>query len=137
MPIRSSSLVRPCEVLAVVDGEIQMMQSMVCGSINHVLEPMTGDHIRIVNEHRPDIDADEEREVEMFLDGEEIGEDMVGERLEITVDWVESVRGEGGRYDPFVMGFVDVFVDEWVVLPSVDPVNAVVGEEQEPNHLHL
>ena len=66
------------------------------GSIDHVLQPMTGDHIRIVNEHRPDVHPDEESEVEMFLNGEEVGEDVVGERLKVTVDWVEGVRGEGG-----------------------------------------
>ena len=68
----------------------------------------------------------------MFLDGEEVGEDVVRERLEVTVDWVESVCGEGGGNDPLVVWLVDVLVDERVVFQSVNPVNAVIGEEEEP-----
>jgi hypothetical protein len=30
------------------------------------------------------------------------------------------------------MGLVDVLVDYWQVQPSVNPVDAVVGEQQEP-----
>ena len=73
--------------------------------------------------------------MEVFLDGEEVGEDVVGERLKVTVDWVEGVRGEGGWYDPFVVWFVDVLVDKGVVLPSMDPINAVIRKDQEPNSL--
>jgi len=86
-----------------------------------------------VNEHRPNVHTDEEGEVEMFLDGEEVGEDMVGEGLEVPVEWVESVCGEGGGHDPLVVRLVDVLVDTWVVFPSVNPVNAVISEDKEPN----
>ena len=95
---------------------------------------MTGDHVRVVDKHRPNIHAHEECKVEVFLDREEVREDMVGERLEVTVDGVESVCGEGGGYDPLVVWLVDVLVDTWVVLQSMDPVNAVIGEEEEPNN---
>lgn len=107
---------------------------MMRRSIDDILQPVTGDHIRIVNEHRPDVHADEEDEMEVFLYREEVGEDVVGERLEVPVEWVKSVRGEGGGDDPLVVWFVDVFVDEWVVFQSVDPVNAVIGEDKEPNN---
>jgi len=103
------------------------------GSINDVLQPVAGDHIRIVNEHRPNVHPDKECEVEMLLDGEEVGEYMVGEGLEVTVEWVESVCGEGRGHDPFVVWLVDVLVDTWVVFPSVNPVNAVISEDEEPN----
>lgn len=105
---------------------------MVRGPIDDILQPMAGDHIRIVNEHRPDVYTDEEREMQMFLDGEEVGEDMVGKRLEVPVDRMESVRGEGGWDNPLVVWFVDVFVDGRVMFQSVNPVNAVVGEQEEP-----
>lgn len=105
---------------------------MMRRSVDDVLQPVTGNHIRIVDEDRPDIHADEEGEVEVFLDGEEVWEDMVGERLEVPVEWVESVCGEGGGNDPLVVWFVDVFVDEWVVFQSMNPVNAVIGEDKEP-----
>lgn len=67
----------------------------------------------------------------MFLHGEDVGEDMVGEGLEVSVNRVECVGGEGGGDDPFVVGLVDVFVYEWVVFPSVDPVYAVIRKHQE------
>lgn len=43
------------------------------------------------------------------------------------------MRGEGCGDDPLVVRFVNVLVDEWQVQPSVDPVDAVVGEQQEPS----
>ena len=101
-------------------------------SVDDVLQPMAGDHIRIVNEHRPDVHPHEERKMEVLLNGEEVGEDVVGEGLEVPIEWVECVGCEGGRYDPFVMWLVEVLVDPGVVLPSVNPVNAVVGEQEEP-----
>jgi hypothetical protein len=79
LPIRPSSLIRPSEVLTVVYGEIQVVEGVMRGSINDVFQPVAGDHIRVVDEHGPNVHADEEGEMEMFLDGEEIGEDVVGE----------------------------------------------------------
>ena len=101
--------------------------------VDDVLQPMSSDHIRIVDENRPDVHAYEQDQVEVFLDGEEVGEDVVGEGLEVAVYWVEGVGSEGGRDDPFVVGLVDVLVDEWVVLPPVNPVNAVIREHKEPD----
>ena len=93
---------------------------------------MAGDHIRIVNEYRPHVYADEEREMEMFLDREEVGKDMVGDGLEVPVNWMESVCGERGGDDPLMVWFVDVLVYGWVVFQSMNPVNAVIGEQEEP-----
>ena len=90
-----------------------------------------------MNEHGPDVDSHEEGEVEMFLNGEEVGEDVVGKGLEVSVEWVEGVGGKGGGYDPFVVGLVYVLVDGWVVFPSVDPVNAVVRKHEEPKGRNL
>jgi len=109
-----------------------MVQGMMCGSIDNVLQPMASDHIRIVNEDRPNVHADEKGEVEVFLNGEDVGEDVVGERLEVTVDGVESICGEGGGYDPFVVWLVDVLVDKGVMFQPVNPVNAVIGADEEP-----
>jgi len=102
------------------------------GSIDDVLQPVTGDHIRIVDEHRPNVHGNEQSKMKMFLNGEDVGEDVVGERLEVAVEWVESVCGEGGGYDPLVVWLVDVFVEERVVFPSMNPVDAVISEEKEP-----
>jgi hypothetical protein len=85
-----------------------------------------------VNKHRPNVYADEEGKMEMFLDREEVGENMVGDGLEVTIDWVEGVCGEGGGNDPLVVWLVNVLVDAWMVFQSVNPVNAVIGEDEEP-----
>ena len=104
----------------------------MCGPVDDVLQPVAGDHVRVVNEHRPDVDRDEEDEMEVFLDGEEVGKDVVWQGLEIPVDWVECVGGKRCGYNPFVVWLVDVFVDAGVVFPTVDPVDAVIGEHKEP-----
>lgn len=109
-----------------------MVEGMMRRSIYHVLQPVTGDHIRVVNEHRPDVHPHEEGEVEMLLDGEEVRKDVVREGLEVPVNWMERVGGEGSGYDPFVVWLVNVLVDEGVVFQSVYPVNAVIGEHEKP-----
>ena len=106
LPIRSSGLICPGEVLTVVHGEIQMVQSMMGGSVDDVLQPMAGDHVRIVNEHRPDVHAHEEDKMEVLLNREEVRKDVIGEGLEVTVEWVECVGCEWGGYDPFVVRLV-------------------------------
>ena len=108
---------------------------MVCWSIDDVLQPMTGDHIRIMNEDRPDVYTNEEGEMEMFLNGEEVGKNVIGEGLEVTVDWMESVCGEGSGDNPLMVWLVNILVDAWVVFQSVNPVNAVIGKDEEPKSI--
>lgn len=133
LSIRPSSPVRPSEVLSIVDGEIQVVKGVMCRPIDDVLQPVTGNHIRVVNEHRPNVHGDKKGEVEVFLDREDVGEDVIGEGLEVAVDWVESVCGEGCGYDPPVVWFVNVLVDQRVVFPSMNPINAVISANEEPN----
>ena len=59
---------------------------------------------------------------------------MVWEGLEVTVDWVESVCGEGSGHDPLVVWLVDVLVDKRMMFQSVNPVNAVIGADEEPDN---
>ena len=113
------------------------MEGVMRRPIDDVLQPVPGDHIRIVNEYRPHVHPNEESKVEVFLDGEEVGEDVVGEGLEVPVEWVERVGGEGGRYDPLVVWLVEVLVHAWMVFPSVDPIDAVIGKHEEPNMSNL
>lgn len=84
------------------------------------------------------------------MQGEKENEDVVRERLQVSVQGVESVRCEGGRdwwnrqlasqvrnkiakrrTEPFVVGLVQPLVANRVVLPPVNPINTVVGERQE------
>ena len=43
------------------------------------------------HENRPEVNEDEQAEVELPVQGEEIDEQVVRYRLEIPVQWVESV----------------------------------------------
>lgn len=42
-------------------------------------------------EDRPEVHGDEKAEVETAMEGEDEDEDVVGNRLKVSVDWVESV----------------------------------------------
>jgi hypothetical protein len=45
--------------LTVVDGKMEMVECMMCGSIDDVLEWMAGDHVGIMNKNGPEVDKDE------------------------------------------------------------------------------
>ena len=81
--------------LAVVHGEVEVVQRVVCGPVDDLLERVAGDHVGVVDEDGPEVDKDEEAEVEVALDGEEEDEQMVGHRLQVAVERVERVRREG------------------------------------------
>ena len=72
------------------------MQCMVRGPVDDRLERVAGDHVGVVDEDGPEVDEDEEAEVEVALDGEEEDEQMVGHRLQVAIERVERVRREGG-----------------------------------------
>lgn len=67
----------PCEVLAVVAGEEHVVKSVVGGAVDELLEPVTGNHVAIVDEDSPDLNADEEEHVEVLLHGADVDEDTV------------------------------------------------------------
>jgi hypothetical protein len=52
--------VRPGEVLAVVDGKVEVVERVVGGAVDDVLEPVARDHVRVVDEDGPDVDDDED-----------------------------------------------------------------------------
>lgn len=88
------------------------------------------------------------------MEGEDEDEDMVGQRLQVAVKGMERVRREGsGNYttekaqrksegvaymcsktkihtNPLVMRFVQPLVEHGKMLPTVDPVNTVIREDQ-------
>ena len=76
--------------LAVVHGEVEMVQSMVRGTVDDRLERVSGDHVRVVDENRPKVHEEEQAEVELAVEGEHEDEQVVGHGLEVAVEWVES-----------------------------------------------
>jgi len=106
---------------------------MVSRRVDVLLYHRTGrhQHIRVMDKDAPKINEDKEAEVHVSMQGKEEDKKMVWYRLGIAIDRVEGMRGEWSRNEPFVMRFVDSFVDERNVQPTVDPVDTIVGEEQE------
>lgn len=97
MTVRTAHTVRPSKVLAVIDSEVKMMQCVVRGTIYNLLERVSGNHVRVMNENGPEVDANEECEVQMPLHREEEDEQVVRYGLREAVDGVERVGGEGRR----------------------------------------
>jgi hypothetical protein len=70
-------VVGPCEVLAIVAGEVHVVERVVGGAVDKLLEPVAGNHVAIVDEDGPDLNADEEEHVEVLLHGADVDEDTV------------------------------------------------------------
>ena len=90
-----------------------------------------------MNKYGPDLHEEEEGEVCELLKWEDEGEDVVGHGLQPPVDGVECNRGVGCWHDPFVVRFVQGFVDGRVMETSVDEVDAAVGEDEEQRELEV
>lgn len=121
-------VVGPGEVLAVVDGEVHVVQRVVRGAVDELLGPVTRDHVSVVDEDGPDLHQDEHDQVEVPLHGADEDKDVVRQRLDEAVGRVESQSSKGRRHDPLVVRLVDVLVDAGVVLQAVNPVDADVVE---------
>jgi hypothetical protein len=93
------------------------------------------DVLAVMDEDGPDLDEEEEGQVREFLQGEDEGEDVVGDRLGPAVDGVECDSRVGSWHDPFVVRFVEGFVEGGVVQTAVDEVDEHVGEEEEEGEL--
>lgn len=63
--MRIEVVVAPGEVLAVVDGEVNVMQGVVGGTVDKLLCPVSGDHVAIMYENGPDLHSDEEKHVQV------------------------------------------------------------------------
>lgn len=66
-PVRAEIAVGPGEVLAVVDGEVHVVQRVVGGAVDELLCPVARDHVAVVDQDGPDLDRYEEDHVQMSL----------------------------------------------------------------------
>jgi hypothetical protein len=64
--------------LAIVARKVEVMQCMVRGRVDESLEEVARDHVAVVDEDGPDLDEDEEDEVEVLLHGADEDEDAGG-----------------------------------------------------------
>lgn len=84
--VRAKVAVGPGEVLAVVDGEVHVVQGVVGGAVEPLFCPVTLDHVAVVDEDGPDLHGYEERHVEVALHGAEEDEKAgvgLGAHLEV------------------------------------------------------
>lgn len=88
-----------------------------------------------MDHNRPEVDENEQADVDVLLKREQEREQVVRNRLRESVKRVEGVAGERSGHDPLVVRLVKVLVDPWVVQTAVNPVDAEVGEADEHGHL--
>lgn len=105
---------------------------MASGAIDHRVVRY---ELAVMDQDGPEVDKDEEQNKGHFLQGKEEGEDMVGDGLGEAVERVEGVGGKGRGHDPFVVWLVKTLVDERVVQPAMDPVDAEIGKHDEEGKL--
>lgn len=70
--------VGPGEVLAVVDGEVHVVQGVVGGAVEELFRPVARDHVAVVDQDGPDLDCDEEDHVQVALHWAEEDEEALG-----------------------------------------------------------
>lgn len=68
---------------------------MVGWRVDVSLEKVSADHVAIVNEDSPQLNKDEKTEIEVFVQGEDVDEDMVGQGLGVSIHRVKSESGPG------------------------------------------
>ena len=62
---------------------------------------------------------------------------MIGDTLCEAIQWVEGVRGVRGWHNPFVVRFMEGFVDAGMVEAAVDPVDAEICEADKEGELEV
>lgn len=126
--MRVKIVVGPGEVLAVVDGEVHVVQRVVCRAVDELLSPVSRNHVTVMNQDRPDLHEDEHDQVKVPLHRADEDEDVVRQRLHEPVGRVESECCPRSRHNPLVVWLMDVLVHAWVVLQPVNPVNGDIIE---------
>lgn len=128
LPVRVKVVVGPREVLAIVDCKVHVVQRVVGGTIDELLDPVARNHVSVVDQNGPDLDQNEHDQVQVSLHRADEDKDVVGQRLNKAVGRVESQSSKGSRYNPLVVRLVNVLVDARVVLQTVNPVNGDIVE---------
>lgn len=84
-PVRAEVGVGPCEVLAVVDGEVHVVQRVVGGAVEELLGPVARDHVAVVDQDGPYLDCDEQNQVQIPLHWAEEDEDAASGLVMMTI----------------------------------------------------
>jgi len=103
-------------------------------AIDEWLQDLWNAEIAIVNRYRPDIDTDVQKKIGELVHWKEKDIEVVGHALEKPVDWVERMACEWRRHLPLVVWLVQTTVEDAMVQPTMDPVDATVREQDERNN---
>ena len=79
----------------------------------------------------PGVDKQKHGKIQIFLHGKQENENVVRHGLQVAIEWVEGMTGERRGYYPSMVRLVDTSVQQWMVQPTMDPVDTHVSEEQE------
>ena len=120
--------------MAIVVIEVEMVHSVACRAIDDVRIRYV---FAVMDEDGPDVYEDEKGDVGEFLEGKEKREEVIWNALGEAVEGMERMRGVWRGHDPFVVGFVEGFVEAGVVEAAVDPVDAEVGKADEEGELEV
>jgi hypothetical protein len=66
-PVRAKVGISPGEVLSVVDCKVHVVQCVVRRTVDELLSPMACNHVAVVNEDGPNLDTNEEDQVQISL----------------------------------------------------------------------
>lgn len=130
--VSASHAVKGSEELAIVDLEARVVEGVASSTVD---DGVVGEVFTIVDHDRPQVDENEKSDVGHLLQGEDEGEEVVGNRLSEAIERVESMAGKGSRHDPLVVRLVKTLVDERMVEVSMNPVDAEVGKDEEEGEL--
>ena len=91
----------------------------------------------LTNQHGPEIDKYEESHIGELLERQNEGENVIRQALGESIQRMKSVARKRSRHDPFMMRFVQLFVDEGMVQAPVDPIDAQIGKAYEERKLNI
>jgi len=79
--------------------------------IDDSLESMPSDHVRVMNKNTPEVHKHEETEIEPAVQRKDEDEQMIGHRLQVTVEGMKGMGCEGSWDQPLVVRLVNILVN--------------------------
>jgi hypothetical protein len=73
--VRVPVVIGPGKVLAVVDSKVHVVQGVVSRAVDELFQPVSGNHVAIVDKDGPDLDENKENQVKVLLHGADVDED--------------------------------------------------------------
>jgi len=132
LSVTSANPIPQCGELAIVIIEVEMVHGMASSAID---DGRIRNIFTVMNHDGPNVDEHKEEDVGKLLQREEEGKHMIRNGLREPVQRMERMRRIWCWHNPFMVRLVDVFVDNWMVLHSVNPINEEVGKEEEEREL--